>query len=393
MKIRYFLSILIAVISLASCDNDEPAPAPPAGPGRTVLVYMAADNSLGSRGYDALDIDEMIAGAKNLAARDRLLVFHSPRQGRQSLFEITAAGRKEIMTFTDGRLAVEATRMREVLEAVRSNAPSASYGLVLWSHGNGWLNDGIGGDGDLPQRSFGEEKGMTMNIETLATILGEFGGVDFIYFDCCYMGSVESAYALRHVTRRIVSSPTELPLRGMPYDVNVPHFFAQPSADLRAAATATFDFYNALSGSSRTCTMSVTETAGLDALAASCAEIYRRSPSALPAGYEPQRFMDVLQERCYYFDLYDYIHALCYSGAGTPRFDGADVCFNKFAEAFGNTVSYAAATPMLWNSVSLSRHHGLSTFIFLRDSSSSTYRYSTLEWYNDVAVNIDHKQV
>ena len=378
---------------LCGCGSDEPEPTPPipADGGRTVLVYMAANNSLGSRDYDALDIEEMIAGAGALADGDRLLVFRSPREGAQTLSEITPEGATILMTFDDRHLAVEASRMREVLNATRTLAPARSYGLVLWSHGNGWINDGITGNGDLPQRSFGEEKGMTMNVGTLASIIEDFGGVDFIYFDCCYMASVESCYALRKATGRIVASATELPLRGMPYDVNVAHLFARPEADLEAAAAATFGYYDALSGSSRTCTMSVTETDGLDALAAATADIYRQAATALPEGYEPQRFMDVSTERCYYFDFYDYVHALCFTGAGIERFGGAASRFEAFARAFDATVTYSAATPMIWNSVGLGRHHGLSTYILLRPGASATYSYSSLEWYADVANNIDKK--
>ncbi len=392
MKIKQIIYVILGAAVFTGCGSDEPEPAPPvSGGSRTVLVYMAANNSLGARDYDALDIEEMIEGASALGEGDRLLVFHSPREGAQTLSEITTEGRTTLMNFDDSRLAVEASRMRDVLSAARTHAPNGSYGLVLWSHGNGWLNDGIAGNGDLPQRSFGEEKGMTMNVATLASILEDFGGVDFVYFDCCYMGSVESSYALRKATKRIVASATELPLRGMPYEVNVAHLFARPEAGLKDAAAATFAYYDALSGSSRTCTMSVTETDGLDALAAATAEIYRNADAALPEGYEPQRFMDVPAERCHYFDLYDYIKALCFTGSGSERFDGAASRFEAFAEAFAATVSYSAATPRLWNSVNLDRHHGLSTFIFLRPGSSSSYRYSDLEWYADVAHNLDNR--
>lgn len=393
MKIRYIIYFFAALLATASCGSDEPAPTPPTPTDgtRTVLVYMAANNSLGSRDCDAADIEEMLDGASCLSAGKRVLVFHSPRSGSQKLLEITAQGTKELKTYDDGRLAVEASRMREVLADVRTIAPASDYGLVLWSHGSGWLNDGIVGDGDLPQRSFGEEQGMSMNIGTLASILRDFGGVEYIYFDCCYMSSAETVYALRGVTGYIVGSATELPLRGMPYDKNLRYLVGGGEANLVAAATETFNFYNALAGSARTCTMSVVKTSALNSLATATAEIYTKSATALPDGYDPQRFMDVRAERCYYFDLYDYAKALCFTSSGAERFESSTASFNAFSSAFGNAVIYAAATPKIWNSVDLDRHHGLSTYIFMRPGASSSYRYSTLEWYENVASHIDNK--
>lgn len=50
--------MFVAATFLAGCDKEEPDPIPPipTTASRTVLVYMAADNNLGSGGYDTDDI-------------------------------------------------------------------------------------------------------------------------------------------------------------------------------------------------------------------------------------------------------------------------------------------------------------------------------------------------
>lgn len=62
---HYIITLLFALI-MASCGSDEPDV--PAGVSRTVLVYIAGNNSLGS-GWDERDIAEMeravAAGALN----------------------------------------------------------------------------------------------------------------------------------------------------------------------------------------------------------------------------------------------------------------------------------------------------------------------------------------
>ncbi len=65
----YTLLISACALSMTGCgDKDEPTPPTPpepAGPAeRTVLVYMAANNNLGSSRYDRMDIDEMRQAAK-----------------------------------------------------------------------------------------------------------------------------------------------------------------------------------------------------------------------------------------------------------------------------------------------------------------------------------------
>ena len=80
--------------------------------------------------------------------------------------------------------------------------------------------------------AFGFDKGQKMNLTTLArTLQGQNFG--FVYFDCCYMGSVEVAYELRHA----------MPSNGMPYNRNIRCFFA-PEADLLTAARNTFELYD-----------------------------------------------------------------------------------------------------------------------------------------------------
>ena len=70
-----------------------------------------------------------------------------------------------------------------------------SYGLIYWSHGEGWIPT------PLPStRWIGNDKtggGHYMNIEDLKLVLQNAPHFDFIMFDACFMQSVEVAYELR----------------------------------------------------------------------------------------------------------------------------------------------------------------------------------------------------
>ena len=394
-KIRINIAItLIAVCAalIVSCDGpDEPTPLPASEVGRTVLVYQVADTNLGTSRYNEMDIEEMRTGADAGAIGNdgRLLVYNAGPYSDPLLLEIRKGGVDTLKVYDTSSLSVSSTRMLEVFDDMKDLAPAREYGLVLWSHGDGWLQTGIEDEYDSSRkRSFGYEgNAKKMNVTTLARVL-ETQDFSFVYFDCCYMASVEVMYELRHATPKIVASATELHVYGMRYDLNLEPFFATGQADLITAARNTFEYYNSFSGTDRTCTMSVIETSGLDRLAETASAIYARAASSFPANYIPQRFMTTSISSCTYFDFRHYVAGLCIDDEGNPRFDGAEGMLAEFDSALGKCVLYAAATPYLWNTIPLLDHCGLSTYILRTSTSASTKNYDTLGWYADVASSL-----
>ena len=376
------------MLAASSCHKEIEKPAEREKGLRTVLVYQVANNNLGTSQYNEMDIKEMMEGAAAGAIpRDgRLLVYNAGPNANPLLFEITATGNDTLKTYTTDLYSVQSERMLEVLDDMQKFAPSNQYGLVLWSHGSGWIQDGMDDPEDtgITPMSFGADRSRTMNITTLANTLAKGPELDFIYFDCCYMASVETLYELRHAAPVIAASATELLVYGMPYEQNLGDFFS-PTADLVSAAGNTFRLYDHLTGSNRTCTMSVINTAGLEGLAKATAAIYSAANGNMPASYEPQRFMNRGISSCTYFDFKQYVEALCIDADGAERFEGATTLLADFNNSLAECVEYAAATPYLWNSVPLTYHCGLSTFILENDSNSTYKNYNTLSWYADVA--------
>lgn len=387
IKILIYFAGVFAALAVSSCiDDPEPGPEPGSKPDpdpvrRTVLVYQVANNNLGSGGYDKDDLKEMLAGARAgaLGTDGRLLVYNAGNAGDALLLEVTSDGLDTLKRYDPSVLSVSSSRMLEVMSDVETNAPARDYGLILWSHGSGWLQDGISDDLTATTKSFGSDRGRTMNITTLAAVLEQGLPLSFIYFDCCYMASVETLYELRNAAPVIVGSATELQVEGMPYDKNLIHFFAEGDARLIDAAKETFDWYDDMVGIARTATMSVVSTAGLDELAAATAAIYAAADVPVPDGFEPQRFMNKGVSACTYFDFAQYVRSLTDDSSLLRRFD----------EALDACVLYAAATPMLWSAVPLKYHCGLSTYILRNRESISTKNYNTLQWYDDVASKLN----
>lgn len=375
------LTSLLAVISAAvmpSCSgSDEPTPEPePDAIDRTILVYMVADNNLGS--YYHVDDDniaqmEAAARAGHLNGGN-LVVYHDGASSAPELRVITPEQTIVIKSYSENESSLSVSRMQQVVEDVRTLFPATQRGLVMWSHGTGWLDDAASRT-TASTYSFGQDDNSsagrtTMKITTLAQALdGE--DFDFIYFDCCLMGSIEVAYELKDAAPVIVASPTELQVYGMPYQMNVPEFFAT-EPDMVKAATNTFTYYaNGVNGMSPYCTMSVVETAHLKELADATAAIMRTGALAGP-GYTPVRFYGFYRNS--FVDMAHYISSL-------PDVDPALV--SAWKAAYDKAVVYKAATPT-YGKYDLTGFGGLSCAMLSAPSDASYMGYDNHAWYRDV---------
>ncbi len=383
------LLLFLFLITLPGCGSDsitdEPAPPkppqpvlPPTAVDRTVLVYMAADNNLSN--YALKDIAEMKTGASCLPGLQggRLLVYHAAPGTRPRLIEINPDGSEtQLATYPEGG-SVTIARMRRVIDDTRSAAPARDYGLVLWSHATGWLNDyGVIDDSDLYRQytpmSFGSDgtDRSKMKIKSLARALdGQHWS--FIYFDCCHMATVEVAYELRHLTDIIVASPTELGVEGMPYDINVPYFF-KSVPDMKQAARNTFNSYaDGLVEKSYGCSISVIDTSVLDELAEITKAVYASGASA-PQNYSPIPYFRSIVMSTGIFDMHHHISSL----------DCDPELKSRWTEAFNKTVTLKMSTPTVYG-LKADEFHGLGSNIVNTKAQANVYDYTDTSWWTDV---------
>lgn len=374
--VKYIYTFLLAALAVVvgSCGGDEPKPSPSSA-SRTILVYMVSNNSLGVAGCDDNDIDEMCRAARaGHFGNGRLILFRAGTDGRQNLYEIDNQGRTVLLKeYDQTRYAISSDRMLAVMADAKALAPADDYGLIMWSHALGWTQNGQ--KDDIDTKTWGDDRGHTMNISTLARVL-EQQRWGFVYFDCCYMGSVEVLYQLRSATSKIVASASEIPLDGMPYDKNLKLLFAA-EPDLVAAARNTFEYYDALSGDDRTCTISVFDLKGMEQLATASRAIYEASTKVSVRDFENLPLSTDFRPLFYDFGVY--VRGM--AGANDVRSQLTE----GWNRAYANVVTYKMSTPKLWDSISLSNFTGISTYI-PRTVADMTYRnYNTLDWYTDVA--------
>ncbi|MDE6266205.1 MAG: hypothetical protein K2M07_02505 [Muribaculaceae bacterium] len=339
---------------------------------RTVLVYMVANNSLGRYYFDEADLEEMRKGAVDgKLGNSRWLVYHHPYGEAPRLKELMEDGTfVTLREYSEGSQSVTIDRMKEVMDDTRFLAPAKDYGLVLWSHATGWLQNGVT-ESRSKLRAFGDDGGRYMNITSLAQAL-EGQNLSFIYADCCYMGCVEVAYQLRDCARYFVASAAELPAAGMNYSVNMECLTGQ-NLDLIGSARNTYEMYakdNSTRPNQSWCTMSVVDLSMMDELSNITAEVYRTGE--FPHSLNPQTFTAGVN---YYSDLAQFVENV------TPD----NTLLSRWNNIFSKTVLYEAATPYIIGGVEVHTHCGLTTFILNSTTDSDTRNYRQLDWYADVA--------
>lgn len=384
IRILHIAVTLISTLMMLSCKENKDKDEPGAGDlaSRTVLVYMAASNSLGSGSvkYDYRDIDEMIAAAENNKLKGtNILAYHAPYNETPSLKLITRHGVEVLKEYDPAPYSVSIARMKEVFNDMREYAPARKYGLVLWSHASGWMFSN--GTSAETSRSWGVDRGKEMSIPNLAKALtGE--GFDYIYFDCCLMGNIETLYELRGCADYIVASPTETPLDGMPYDQNIP-LLAKEDADLAGAAANTYRFYESYPvPDNQSIAISVYDMAHIDHLAAVTRTIYTANMQ-MPAGFSPQTYYQSFYTPVFNRKFYDLSHYAS-SLINETENPGLKEELNRAMEKF---VIYTAHTQYMWGSLPLTDCNGVSTFIYSSgNTDADRYNYRDLKWYNDVVL-------
>ena len=236
--------LLLAFPLLAACSDDHADDVPQHGSvkgRRTVILYMAAENSLGVNGYLRSDSTEVMKGRIWLANEDRLLMFIDDEKGSR-LYRVTKQNNTPTLVHRWNRKlnAADSETLREVCQMTKEQFPAEEYGLVCWSHATGWIPPTPASTQNVPLKSFGLDRGneaagnSEMLIEDFAEAI-EASGMHFtyIFFDCCLMQTIETAYALRHVTERVIAAPMSIAACGADYESQIRNgLFAKEPAEI-----------------------------------------------------------------------------------------------------------------------------------------------------------------
>lgn len=332
---------------------------------KVLLFYECGLNNLGS--YMQTNMEDQNTGlpAGYIPGKygDVLLVYSRIFKGKYDYTPVNSYLRRIYKTskgkvisdtlkvFGKETIAASPSTLSAVLTLVKEKFPAKGYGMVVSSHGSGWLpagyyyspsrfeNDhkgevgtsrqGIAAqsvghprlpvpEGDLPDtdpfygmtRSIGQDYikgsyyGHEMSVSEFADAIPYH--LDYLLFDMCFTGGVEVAYGLKDKADYLGLSPAEVLADGMFNYTKITSFLLnRETPDLEGLFKDSFEMYDKQSGLYRSSTVNLVRTSGLDNLASVCSRMINEYSDALADAPVDDIQGYYRQGRHYFYDLVD----------------------------------------------------------------------------------------
>lgn len=197
----------------------------------TVLVYMAADNSLAS--FASYNINDMSAGLTSTDGVNVLVQWDKPEDNTTYRYKIIPGGQVDAGSLPTEMGYNPEAELTAAMQWIVQTYPADKYALILWDHGSGiidlypgiastrtWLNllpsnsyRGILYDDS--QKTCLTDTGLKNALTNINQMLGR--PLDLIAMDACLMAMVEVAYQMNGLVNLCVCSQQTIPGSGYPY--------------------------------------------------------------------------------------------------------------------------------------------------------------------------------
>ena len=341
MHIRFLFCALAMALTLFSCKKAETEEIVVVKRPKTVLLYMVANNNLS---YDAENSISRLQNGYIPAEEGNLLVYKHCAGMDPVLLHIKKGEEGTVVADTAYRFPprVSATKsaLTQALNVTQALFPADSYGLILWSHGTGWIPPLASSSsaaqeqrsGSCPERTFGLDGKVELEIRDLAQAIPY--KLSFMLMDACFMGGIETAYEVKDSVDYYIGSPAEILTESFPYHKIMQHIF-KSTPDYAAVCREYYDYYNAKSGAERSATVALMDCSKLAEVAEVAKRVfdqYGESIASLDLSLLQPYFRGSSSK--YFYDLKDLVDAI------------ADASLSaEFAAALERAVPYKASTP------------------------------------------------
>jgi len=398
---KTIIGLFLLLVSAVSCFKDnnfspEQGSSEPSSPGtrtpveetrRVMIMYSAGFNSLSS--YLEADLGEMVADGYVPKAGSReehvLLIFsrlslygdsvpEAPVLYRLYKDQNDKPVRDTLYRFQPEDQGSDPAVLNKVMELARHYFPAKGYGLVFSSHGAGWLPS----KNSTPEskvRSIGQDydTGRVHEMEVQDFVKAIPFPLDYILLDCCFMGCVEVAWALKDVTPVVGFSPTEIVADGFDYKLIASRLLA-PQPDAQAVCEDFYAQYIDPKQNRPYATITLVDTQKLQPLADVCKTLfqkYRLKLATLSPDKVQHYYRDNGEYRYYYF--FDLRHMLVQAGITAQETTALD-------QALDGCILYERHTPKFFSLV-LRNVCGLSVYLpSAGNATLDTYYKENIAW-------------
>jgi hypothetical protein len=387
------ITALAALFLFHACGHDEEVF--PTSVSFTTLIYMAADSDMDSQVDYTLD--QLKAGARHSAGK--VVVYLDRKDETPRLFSITQTGEEKLLKTYEEDNSADPDVLASIVSDVRTMLPAAKFGLVLWSHGMGWLPYGHSPAKTAAlrsERAFPNTRyicldltGMTeqtlrphaMEIDALARTLPD--DMEYIWFDACLMGNIETFYALRRKCRYLVASPTNMlaearyDASGVPYSKVLPCLFGGKDELVKACSYYMEHYRSRKFPILRSASITLADAGQLDSLYHTVRTLLKGNLSSLAnqdkegiqvyhTGNEPEVFFDM-------------------SGILKKAVSGTSPAYETFENQLKRTVLYKDATDKIINQLEINsgQYSGLSMYLpqaKWKNTREYRYYFEKMEW-------------
>lgn len=394
------------------------------------IVYSMGYNNL-SQDLN-LDIDEMLGGeVPYFNSEDAVLILNQSIQGFSYRIETSpviyqasrnADGtvlRDTLVTYPKGTVAATRETLEDALSYIRSAFPADHYGLLMSSHATGWAPEMYcysppdkssnqiwlkqGWKHTVPEK-YTDERPLTRSVGAhfnggsfdmdeieLADLADAIPfHLDYLLFDCCFMGGVEVAYELKDKCDVICFSQTEILAGGMDYKNLLSHLFEGEEPDIASVALDYYNMYAKQSSTNmRSATISVVDCRLIDRLVpvvSRNADLIRDLSSSNEKVAVQQYFQSkYTKEHGIFYDFEDILIK-----AGTPEAD-----LDELKRILEECLICRYSTETFLTDLVIRHHSGLSMYLQDWDRKILNKHYKTLKWnqatglITDIELNTD----
>lgn len=231
----------LAALMITACSPDDSNDTPKPLENHALIVFLQGDNGLAE--FIDTNLQNIISAYYSLPEDAQVVIFYD-RGNYTRLTELYMddgmVKQRLIKEYSRALSSVDPDFMKEVFQLIKQEVEADSYGMILSSHGGGWVPGELyksylthdwyttpeASSAEVTTKFYGQDGSEYMDITTLSEAISVFH-YDYLIFDACLMASVEGLYDLRNNCDYIIASSAEVLGSGFPYPQMMPLLFTE----------------------------------------------------------------------------------------------------------------------------------------------------------------------